>query len=120
MIAAWTTSIDLIKSYSQFTSTRVKEFGDSCWSDAAITPGMLDMEKNKINDQRILLNMLGEYLLSSLTVSAQNEVNIEIDDWQKTLDGVTYICGRMLYWHIANIMQPNSDHLAEAIFEKLR
>ena len=61
--------------------------------------------KNKINDQRILSNMLGEYLLSSLTILAQNKVKIEIeiDDWQKTLDEVTYIDGGTLYWHIANI-----------------
>ena len=78
---------------------------------------MSDEDKNKSNDQCIISNKLEEYLLSSLTILAQNKVKIEIEDWQKTLDGVTYICGGTLYWHIANITQPNNDCLTEAIFE---
>ena len=107
-----TVPIDLFKSYSQFTSARVKELVDSFWNNAAITPGMSDEDKNKSNDQCIISNKLEEYLLSSLTILAQNKVKIEIEDWQKTLDGVTYICGGTLYWHIANIMQPNNDCIA--------
>ena len=41
--------------------------------------------------------MFGEFLLSSPVLSAQNKVKIEQSDYQKTLDGVVYIDGGLLY-----------------------
>ena len=64
--------------------------------------------------------MFGEFLLSSLTLSAQNKVKIEKVDYQKTLSGVVYIDGAVVFWIIANLTQPNNDRLCEGFFEELR
>ena len=115
-----TVNLDLVKSFSQFSKSRVIEFGDTFWSDTAITAGMTDAAKNAINDKRILSNMFGEFLLSSITLSAQNKVKIEKVDYQKTLAGVVYIDGAVVFWIISNLTQPNNDRLCEGFFEELR
>ena len=106
-----TVNLDLVKSFSQFSKSRVIEFGDTFWSDTAITAGMTDAAKNAINDKRILSNMFGEFFLSSITLSAQNKVKIEKVDYQKTLAGVVYIDGAVVFWIISNLTQPNNDRL---------
>ena len=112
-------SIDLVKYHAQFIKLRVKEFGDSFWDVAVLAVGISDEDKNKLNDKRILSNMLGEFLISSLTVSGRKKVKVKIAKYQRTLDGVTYIDGGMVYWIIANLTQPNNDRLAESFFEEL-
>ena len=47
----------------------------------------MDEGHNMINDMKILLNTLGKFLLSTLTLSTQNKVKIEINDYTKTLNG---------------------------------
>ena len=113
-------NLDLVKSFSQFTKKRVIEFGDTFWPATAITTGMSDADQNAINDKRILSNMLGEFLISSLALSAQNKVKIEVKDYQRTLDGVIYVDGAVVFWVIANLTQPNNDRLSESFFEELR
>ena len=115
-----TSNLNLLKSYSQFTRSRVKEYGDSFWDSTAITAGMTNVQQNEVNDKRILSNMLGEFLLSSITLSAQNKVKIEMQDYQKSLNGANYFDGGLIYWIIANLTQPNNDRLAEGIFEELK
>lgn len=75
-----TTSLNLIKSLSQFSKSRVKEVGDGFCNANAITPGMNDEEENTVNDKCILSKMFGEFLLSGLVLSAQNKVKIEAND----------------------------------------
>ena len=113
-------TLDLVTSFSQFNKARVIEFGETFWVTTAITTAMSDVDKNAVNDKRILSNMLGKFLLSSLTLSAQNKVKIEKSDYQKTLDGVVYIDGAVVFYIIANLTQPNNDRLSEGIFEELR
>ena len=115
-----TVNLDLVKSFSQFSKARVKEFGETFWGSTAINPTMSAANKNAINDKRILSNMFGEFLISSLTLSAQNKVKIEKTDYQRTLDGVVYIDGAVVFWVIANLTQPNNDRWSEQFFEELR
>ena len=112
-------NLDLVKSFSQFTKGRVKEFGATFWSSNAITPAMPDADKNAVNDKRILSNMFGEFLILSLTLLAQNKVKIEKVDYQRALDGVVYIDGAVVFWIIANLTQPNNDRLSEGFFKEL-
>ena len=120
LVVGGTEPLDLIKSHSQFTKVRVREYGKTFWSSTAITVGMTDEAKNAVNDKRILSNMLGEYLLSSLSLSVQNKVKVEQAEYQKTLNGVVYFDGDLVFWIIANLTQPNNDRLSERFFEELR
>jgi hypothetical protein len=120
LVVGGTAPLDLIKSHSQFTKVRVREYGKTFWSSTAITVGMTDEAKNAVNDKRILSNMLGEYLLSSLSLSVQNKVKVEQAEYQKTLNGVVYFDGDLVFWIIANLTQPNNDRLSERFFEELR
>ena len=115
-----TSNLNLLKSYSQFTRSRVKEYGDSFWDSTAITAGMTNVQQNEVNDKRILSNMLGEFLLSSITLSAKNKVKIEMQDYQKSLNGANYFDGGLIYWIIANLTQPNNDRVAEGISKSSR
>ena len=76
--ATATTHLDLLKCYSQFPKATVLAHGNSFWDASAITATSTNTERNAINDQRILSNMLGEYLLSSLINPAQNKVKIDV------------------------------------------
>ena len=76
-------------------------------------------EQNGVHGKRIISNILDEFLLYKLKNLAQHKVKIEVKDCTKTLDGVTYMDGGMVHWHIASLTQPNNDRLAEGFFEEL-
>ena len=87
MTATGTVNLDLLKCYSQFPKATVLNHRNSFWNDTAITAKSMDEGHNMINDMKILLNTLGKFLLSTLTLSTQNKVKIEINDYTKTLNG---------------------------------
>ena len=78
-----------------------------------------DEKKNEINDKRILSIMLGEYLLSDLTLSTRSKVKVEVGEYQRVLDSVVCIGGGVVFWIIANLRQPNNDRSVEQYFKQL-
>ena len=72
--ATRTTNLDLLKCYSQFPKATVPAHENYFLDTGVITATSTILEQNDINNNIILSNMIGQYLVSSLKNPAQNKV----------------------------------------------
>jgi len=90
----------LIKEYSQFSDTEVKTNSTARWPGT--DPTFTDQAAcDKFVDNQLKADLLGKYLMNSLTDSAKRDIRSYRTEYEFTVDGEVYIDGPLYFWYIA-------------------
>ena len=109
--------IDLINQHTLLTAANVKTAADDIWKDFDSAHG--DDEKCVIHNQRIKRNMLGEYILSSLTDSAIRTLQNSKDEWKRLRGGKVCYDGPTILYYLMTRVKPDNGHLIDDAKTKL-
>ena len=77
-------------------------------------------DQNHLQDQRIKANLLGTFLLQSLSDSAKRQLHTTKLIWKKEFDGMIINDGPALFWCITRIVQPDNGHLVDKLKTRIR
>ena len=106
--------LNLVTMFTRITETTIATAVATRW----VTPlpsTATNTEKNLLQDQRIKANLLGTYLLQSLTDSAKRQLLNSKSLWKKEFDGMIVNDGPALFWSITRIVQPDNGHLVDKL-----
>ena len=109
--------IDLITQHTLLTAANVTAAADDIWKD--FDSALSDDDKCVIHNQRIKRNMLGEYILSSLTDSAIRKLQNSKNEWKRLRDGKVCYDGPTLLYYLMARVKPDNGHLIDDAKTKL-
>ena len=111
------TVIDLVNQHTLVTATEVTTAANNIWGDFAAN--LDDDAKCVIHNQRIKRNMLGEFILSSLTDSAIRKLQNSKDKWKRLRDGKICYDGPTILFYLLTRVKPDNGHLIDDAKTKL-
>ena len=107
---------NIITEFSLLTEANVKAAQQDIWTAVKTS----NTEKFTQQDNRIKSQLLGTFLLESLTVAARKTIDRTKSKWTLTSDGETFRHGPSILWHIAQEVKPDNGHLIDQLKVKLR
>ena len=109
--------VDLITQQTLLTAKNVKDAADKIWSD--FDPNLSEDDKCRIHNKRIKSNMLGEFILSSLTDSAIQKLQNSKDDWKRLHGNKICYDGPTILYYLMMRVKPDNGHLIDEAKTKL-
>ena len=109
--------VDLITQHTLLTAKNVKDAADEIWSD--FDPNLSKDDKCRIHNKRIKSNMLGEFILSSLTDSAIRKLQNSKDDWKRLRGNKICYDGPTILYYLMMRVKPDNGHLIDEAKTKL-
>ena len=106
--------LNIVTMFTRITETMVEAAVTTRW----VTPlpaTATNTEKNILQDQRIKANLLGTFLLQSLSDSAKRQLHNTKSIWKKQFNGIIVNDGPALFWCIMRIVQPDNGHLVDKL-----
>ena len=101
---------DLLKEYSQITEEMMKANAADRWP--ATDPTFSSQEDcDKHVDAQLKADLLGKYLMSSITSNAKREIRSFRDDYEFTVNGEVHIDGPSYLWFLAHRVDPDNGQL---------
>ena len=106
-----------INQHTLLTAANVTTAADAIWNDFAAN--LTDDEKCVIHNKRIKSNILGEFILSSLTNSAIRKLQNSKDEWKRLRDGKICYNGPTILYYLMMRVKPDNVHLIDDAKKKL-
>ena len=104
-----------MQTHSDTLFTEIPTPADGAAEDAATAERRIVQSDNIIK-----IDMLGEYIHASLTTSARAKFLNDRSKFKRTFEGETYYDGIFYCWLIANLVNPDNEHVVDSLKTKIR
>ena len=107
---------NVLTEFSLLTAANIKAAQDTIWTGSFTS----NTDRFIQQDNQLKSQLLGTFLLESITTSARKTIDRTKAKWTLISDGETFRHGPSILWHIAQEVKPNNGHLIDQIKIKLQ